>query len=200
MTDFTPPPSVHEAPHGPVQGTKQPSLRRARGWPRSVKLIGWLGAVTLILVVMAIVWDGALERRDGAFVPAAAGTTGTMHPAQVVPGMCLVLAPQGAAIGEVRVVDCSTRHRAEAVIEYSFLATEFPGSDAAVAEVGTFCAERMVPGVALPDTAVGAQVTWVAWVPTEQTWERGDRTGLCVAVSDEDLFAPLAHKRGALPG
>jgi hypothetical protein len=147
------------------------------------------------LIIGGIGWAVVLDYRTSAVQPAATGTTGTLHTGQVVSGMCIKNAPNlEKAPGPVTVVPCAQAHRAEALIDYTFTVTTWPGTRAARAEVVEFCAVHVVTGSGLVPVSPDAPAfEWQAWVPTEQTWNLGDRQGLCVVTTTQ----PVAGSYGA---
>jgi len=142
-------------------------------------------AVLLGLGVLAIVVGVAaqvtLTIRNGNLTPADPDATGRLHSAQVVSGMCLE--SLGDAAGVVIVLACDQPHSAEAVTSYTFTADEWPGDGAAADAVVGFCSTQLAPGGPLASAAEGRE--WVAWVPSEETWRHGDRSGLCLVTADE---------------
>lgn len=147
------------------------------------------------LIVAGIGWAVVLDYHTSAVQSATAGTTGTLHTGQVVSGMCIKTAPNlEQPPGPVTVVPCAQAHRAEALINYTFTVTTWPGTDTARAEVVDFCAVHVVTGSGLVPVSPGAPTfEWQAWVPTEQTWNLGDRQGLCVVTTSQ----PVAGSFGA---
>lgn len=177
--DFAPPPTPEGTPSGTVKrGDFRPATppRRRSGFPRWVAVLMGVGAVVLLAGVVAEV---SLTVRSGNLAPANPGATGRLHSAQVVAGMCIE--SLGDSAGTVTVVPCAQEHGAEVVTAYTFTGDEWPGDNAAAATVLNFCAGQLAPGGPLAKAADGR--VWVAWVPSQGTWQHGDRAGLCLVTS-----------------
>lgn len=176
MTDFAPPPAPDGTPTGTVKRTDfrpaAPARRRSR-FPRWVALL--LGA-GLAVILAGVVAQVALTVRNGNLTPADVDATGRLHSAQVVAGMCLESFESTA--GPVVVVACDQPHAAKAVSSYTFTTDEWPGDSQVAATLLNYCAAQLAPGGAMAEAAEGRE--WVAWVPSEGTWNHGDRTGLCI--------------------
>lgn len=100
-------------------------------------------------------------------------------PGRLVTGHCLGELPPDGEVARVRVVPCDEPHDAQVVSQYRFRPDEaWPGQQAADA--------RVARGCTLSAAEVEAGDTAVTWAPTEQTWARGDRTGLCLVVHPAD--------------
>lgn len=181
MTDgFAPPPAPDGTPAGTVRRADfrppAPARRRSR-FPRWVALLVGLGGAVIVAAVVAQV---ALTVRDGNLNSASPDTTGRLHSAQVVSGMCMKAL--GDAAGTVTVVDCAEPHAAEAVTSFTFTGDAWPGDASAAETVLAYCASQLAPAGPLAAAAEGR--SWVAWVPSEGTWRHGDRTGLCIVTAE----------------
>ncbi|MGC4174189.1 septum formation family protein [Demequina sp.] len=181
MSDFAPPPAPDGTPAGSVKRADfraaPPAPRRSR-FPRWLTvLLGLAGAVIVVAVAAQI----TLTVRNGNLSPAEPGATGRLHSAQVVSGMCIASLGDGA--GPVTVVDCDEPHSAEVVSSYSAQGDEWPGADEIASTVLQYCASQLMPGGELAHAAEGRD--WVAWVPSQATWEHGDRAGLCIVTAAE---------------
>ncbi|WP_152649789.1 hypothetical protein [Demequina oxidasica] len=180
------------APHAASKKTRRPRKAR-RGTNGRWVFATMIAAIALILG--GIGWAGILTYRSSGVKPAAQGDTGTLHTGQVITGMCIKEAPSPtAAPGPVQVVSCADPHHAEALVSYTFTATEWPGTPAARQEVMTFCAAQVDPSHGYVATSPGAPAyEWLAWVPSEDTWQLGDRTGVCVITTER----PVAGSYGS---
>ncbi|WP_430868138.1 hypothetical protein [Demequina aurantiaca] len=148
----------------------------------------------IALIVGGIGWAAVLDHRSSGVKPAELGVTGTLHTGQVVSGMCIKDAPAADSTGPVEVVRCSDPHHAEALVSYTFTSGEWPGTEQARAAVLTFCAAQLDPAVSgLPPSPDAPEFEWLAWVPSAQTWNLGDRTGVCVVTTER----PVAGSYGA---
>jgi hypothetical protein len=175
---------------GPVGiglGAAALSRVRAQGTRgRGLAVVGMaLGAAaTLGWVVGGVAWWQLEEARAPLAGDVAAPAT--VHARQLVLGSCLDELPAGGEVARVRVVPCADEHRAQVVARTDFGPDEtWPGAEAATARVARVCG----PEALGPDAP--ADVARVVWAPSEASWGDGDRTGLCVAASDEPLPADL---------
>lgn len=142
----------------------------------AVATVGWLAG--------AVGWWQLEEARAPLAGDVAAPST--VHARQLVLGSCLDELPPDGEVDRVRVVPCADEHRAQVVARTDFGPDEtWPGADAATARVARVCG----PETLGPDAP--ADVARVVWAPTEASWRDGDRTGLCLAASDEPLPADL---------
>ncbi|WP_061963113.1 hypothetical protein [Demequina aurantiaca] len=149
----------------------------------------------IALIVGGIGWAGVLTYRSSGVKPATQGTTGTLHTGQVITGMCIKEAPDLTEDPEpVEVVNCVDPHHAEALVSYTFTSTDWPGTPAARQEVMEFCAAQVDPASGFIETPPEAPAyEWLAWVPSADTWQLGDRTGVCVITTER----PVAGSYGA---
>jgi hypothetical protein len=136
-----------------------------------------LGAAAILAGVAAQV---TLTVRNSNLAPAEPGTTGHLHSAQVISGMCIETLEKSA--GTVNVVPCDQRHAAAVVSTYTFPGDEWPGDEVAANSVLDYCATQLAPGGPLARAV--ADRDWVAWVPSAETWQHGDRSGLCIVTSE----------------
>jgi hypothetical protein len=182
MTDgFAPPPTPDGAPAGTVRRADfrpAPPARRRSRFPLWLKVLLAAGGV---VIIGGVVTQVALTARSSNLTPADRDTTGRLHSAQVVSGMCLETLSDEA--GTVRVVACEQSHAAEVVTAYEFAGDEFPGDADAATTVLAYCASQLAPGAPLADAADGRE--WLAWVPSADTWQGGDRSGLCIVTASE---------------
>lgn len=155
---------------------------RAGGWEppprRNVRRLRVVAAVVVgaLLLGGALAWVALLrDARLPSPLPPEVGAARTADAVQLVTGHCLESLPDHGEVARVRLVPCGDEHEAEVLSQYAFRADDvWPGQDAAHGRVANAC----------PLTApmIEAGVTAVTWAPTSASWERGDRTGLCLAV------------------
>ncbi|PVU82773.1 hypothetical protein DDP54_06845 [Cellulomonas sp. WB94] len=146
---------------------------RGRGLARTGLTLGVVGTLVLVGVLVG----AALTARNARPLPPDVTAPRDAHARQLVTGSCLDPLPTGTEVDAVHVVPCSDQHAAQVVTVYAFDdAAVWPGQAAADARVAASCdltpAERE------------AGVRAVAWAPTEESWRRGDRLGLCLATTD----------------
>lgn len=139
--------------------------------------LGVASTLTALAVVVALlVGDAATEP-----VTADLGAPRTAHARQLVLGSCLAELPDDGPVASVTVVPCTDPHQAQVVARTDFAAdARWPGQDAADARVSRVCTPAVLAGDVAPD-----DVELVVWSPSEGSWAQGDRTGLCVAATDE---------------
>ncbi|WP_426594080.1 DUF4190 domain-containing protein [Cellulomonas sp. McL0617] len=134
-------------------------------------VLGAIGTVALIaaLVVGVLTWSGTRP------LPADVRSAKDAHAQQLVTGNCLAALPSDGHVSTVHVVPCADRHVAQVVTVYEFSGDSvWPGQRAADARVARSCV--------IDQVELDQGVTAAAWAPTEQSWGRGDRAGLCLAV------------------
>ena len=103
---------------------------------------------------------------------------------QLTTGHCLAELPDDGDVGRVDVVPCDRPHTAQVVSEYRF------ADDAVWPGLGDAHA-RVAAGCELSQAEVDAGVRALTWAPTEDSWEDGDRTGLCVADAGREVTGSL---------
>jgi len=154
-------------------GTWEPAPRRNQ---RRVRIVGAIVVAAMLLVgggaaLVGIVMNNRLAAPIGPDV----GSPRNAAAVQLVTGHCIAELPDDGNVTTVRVVPCADEHAAQVYSQYAF-ATDavWPGQSAAHSRVAGACQ--------LTTALVDAGVTMVTWAPTPSSWQRGDRTGLCVAV------------------
>ncbi len=147
--------------------------RRGRGLALAGLVLGIVG--TLAWAALAAVTVGtALASRP---LPGDVTEPRDAHAVQLVTGSCLADLPATAQVDQVRVVPCAGEHRAQVLTAYAFDDDQaWPGDAEVVARTSAACT--------LTDEERATGLRLVAWSPTEGSWAAGDRTGLCLAVSD----------------
>lgn len=166
---------------GPVAGVLGVlALRRIRARSTRGRGLAWTGVALGVLgtlVLVGVLVGTALTARNQRPLPPDVTAPREAHARQLVTGSCLDPLPTGADVDAVRVVPCSDPHAAQVVTEYAFDdAAVWPGQAAADARVAASCD--------LTPTERDAGVRAIAWAPTEASWARGDRLGLCLATTD----------------
>ncbi|MGW6131132.1 DUF4190 domain-containing protein [Cellulomonas sp. NPDC055163] len=132
--------------------------------------LGVLGTLAWTGVVMGSVLTSRAERPLAGDVDARR----EVHARQLVTGVCLAELPPDGPVDTVTAVPCADPHAAEVVTQYAFSQDAvWPGQESADARVASACA--------LSDAEVEQGVRPVTWAPTEQSWGRGDRSGVCLA-------------------
>ena len=112
---------------------------------------------------------------------------------QLVTGSCLRELPADGEVGRVDVVPCAQEHAAQVVAQYEFdEAAVWPGLDGAHRRVARACV--------LSDEEQAAGVRVVTWVPSEQGWRGGDRSGLCLAVAAQPVTGSYLDRSAAPAG
>ena len=201
-TSHSTPSNRADAPAGNSAGSSSEGLTRGRGGsaraadgaPRSmftagprVALAAWLAIAAGVTLLIGISWSAALAVGDDTLSLAKVGETGPLSAVQVVPGMCLSEIGADGNVQDTEVVRCDQPHHAEIFTQLNFALAKHPGVDEVNAQALEYCGERL-PGV-LPDDA-----SWVVWTPSEQSWARGDRVALCIAVFDEPKSEPVSPR------
>jgi hypothetical protein len=143
-----------------------------RGIAIAAVVLGALETLALLVgaVLLGISW---LQSRP---LPADVSAPRDANAVQLVVGNCLADLPPDGDVETVRVVPCADPHAARIASSYTFApAAVWPGQGDADALVARSCV------LTADEQDLGATV--VTWAPTEQSWARGDRTGLCLVVT-----------------
>lgn len=142
---------------------------RGRGLAVAGVVLGTIGTL-VVAGLVAVAVNGFLGTRP---LPPDVTDARDAHARQLVTGNCLDPLPDDGEVDEVRVVPCADPHAAQVISQYEFGSDAvWPGQAAADRRVATACQ------VSAAETEAG--LTPVTWAPTEQSWEDGDRTGLCL--------------------
>ncbi len=111
---------------------------------------------------------------------------------QLRTGSCLERLPADGDVTRVTVVPCGEPHAAEVVTVYAFGTTDvWPGQERVDDRVAHACQLTAAEG--------SAGVRAVVWAPTLASWERGDRTGMCLATLGRPVTGSLLDGSITLP-
>ncbi|MEG3616279.1 septum formation family protein [Isoptericola haloaureus] len=175
------------APGGPTPAERAAARRTARIWVLSV-----VGLIVLVVAGATGISALTSSAREQAWEPVAADVTAptTVNAVQLVLGSCLSGASTEGGVGAVEVVPCADPHVAE-VVGRTDAASDaiWPGEDVVAARTARGCTADLLGPQARAEAA--PSVAFVVWTPTEDSWAAGDRTGLCVAVLDEERTGSL---------
>lgn len=144
---------------------------RGKGMAIAGAVLGLVGTLALVAAVTAGVLTAVATRP----LPADVSSARTAHAQQLVTGNCLETLPADGRVESVRVVPCADPHEAQVVTVYEF-------SDDAVWPGQRVADSRVARSCVLDQAELDAGVTPATWAPTERSWARGDRVGLCLAV------------------
>lgn len=216
-----PPPPItqdHGAPYGTHHGDPHDPASSAAVWDRSQdyaaapSYAGWdpasaaeekrvrrrrlglagaaLAGIAVIVVVISLIVDATVQR-GWEPIPADIAQPQDVNSVQLVLGSCLDRIPLDGEVDTVRAVPCDVPHEAQVVGRTDFGEdTIWPGADAAGRKVAQVCgAKQLSDGVRRSDAA--KRLRYVVWTPSEESWDDGDRVGLCVAASDTALTKSL---------
>lgn len=154
--------------------------RRVRARARRGGRLALIGIALGVLGTLAwtgVVVGAALTARTERPLAGDVDAPRDVHARQLVTGSCLDELPADGHVDTVTVVPCAQEHAAQVLTQYAFAeAAIWPGQQGADALVASACA--------LSPAETEAGVRAVTWAPTERSWERGDRTGLCLATVD----------------
>ncbi|NLF06284.1 MAG: hypothetical protein GX593_14970 [Actinomycetales bacterium] len=160
----------------------------ARRNVRRLRLVGGIVVAAMLLIGGGAAWLGlVMNNRLAAPLGAVVDAPRNAAAVQLVTGNCVAQLPADGNVTTVRVVPCDHEHAAQVYSQYAFEQDAvWPGQADAHARVAGACQLT----VALEDAGVGV----VTWAPSPSSWQRGDRTGLCLAVlpapSTDSLFDP----------
>jgi hypothetical protein len=106
--------------------------------------------------------------------------TDTVDADDIHVGDCLAEIPHEAEVAFVETIDCQKPHAGEVFAQLAMPDGDFPGEDAIVEMYGTKCEPELAgySSTAAQDTSISLKYMH----PTQETWERGDRTVHCIAV------------------
>ena len=163
-------------------GSWEPAPRRNH---RRNRVVGAIVVAALLLLGGGTAWVGLfVNSRLPEPLPLEVSRARSAAAVQLVTGHCLEELPEHGNVASVRLVPCTEEHAAEIWSQYAFAADAvWPGQDAAHARVARSCQ--------LPSDLLEVGVEIVTWAPSPSSWQRGDRTGLCVAVLPEPAEGPL---------
>lgn len=186
-------------PERPVRDSVYPEAFRYGDWDEATTGAGtsrwwvWYVAATVVAAAFAA-WLGAVighaAGTSPSYVASPAGTE--VNVVQLDVGACITALPSGERAKRVTVVPCTTAHRAEVVATMTYLEASWPGDESARSQLLNYCGAEIQPGedadaIFKPaDWADGLR--WVAWVPTAAAWNDDNRTGLCIATVDADVY------------
>lgn len=154
--------------------------RRGRGLAVAGLLLGVVGTLAWAALVAVGVGTSLASRP----LPPDVDAPVDAHAVQLVAGSCVAELPPDGAVDRVRVVPCADEHAAQVVTTYDFGAgATWPGAAEVTARVHAACT--------LTEAEREQGLRMVAWSPTEASWARGDRTGLCLAVPPEPVTGSL---------
>lgn len=157
-----------------------PVPRRGRGLAVAGVVLGALGTLAWGALIAVLVGSALASR---ALPPDVAAPVDA-HAVQLVPGSCLAEVPDDGPVDRVRVVPCADPHAAQVLSSYAFEpGAGWPGAAEASARVEASC------DLTAAERDQGTRM--LAWAPTEASWARGDRTGLCVAVPPAPVTGSL---------
>ncbi|WP_061961401.1 septum formation family protein [Demequina flava] len=165
-------------PGGPGRPPKGGPTKGAPRWAL------WFGVIASVVILVGIVWAGVLVFLDSRTAPADPDATGDMHALSVVEGMCIASVSDDGPIATVEVVACERPHHAQVVAATNLPVEVYPGGEGVVDQAEEFCEPRIPL-----DLPAGAG--WTMWVPTADSWQRGDRTVSCLVVANEELTESL---------
>lgn len=105
-------------------------------------------------------------------------------------GDCLSQADlAGEEVREVTALDCAEPHDAEVFAARELPAGDYPGTDRLQAEAEEFCTPQFEQFVGVPFGT--SELLFSYLVPSEEGWAAGDRTTLCLVLTDEETTGSL---------
>lgn len=155
---------------------------------RRLRVVAAIVIAAMLLLGGGAAWIGlVLSNRLAAPLDAEVTSPRRAAAVSLVTGNCLAEMPQDGDVGSVRVVPCDHEHVAQVYSQFAFEENAvWPGQSEAHARVAGTCQ--------LTAELQDAGATAVTWAPSPSSWQRGDRTGLCLVVlpepSTESLFEP----------
>ncbi|MFJ5828386.1 DUF4190 domain-containing protein [Streptomyces sp. NPDC093089] len=147
-----------------------------------------LSALSCLLLVLGLAtggfgtaWDGFKEGVDEA--------ARSKSPASLRTGECFEDEDKLKEFAtDVQVVDCALPHDGEATGRFKITGfSEWPGDDA-LDEVAEKRCDTINTAYAMDTWAVPADVWTYYYLPSSQTWRRGDRTVICAYATEKEPF------------
>ncbi|WP_159449689.1 septum formation family protein [Demequina sp. NBRC 110057] len=173
------PVSPQPASTGPSSPGPVPPARGRRDRPGVSRGVRWTLLAGAVAIVVGLAWALVLIVADTQAAPADADATGTLHAVQVVEGMCLESLDGDGTVADATVVDCSEPHAGEVVATVELPLEVYPGEEAVTERALETCTDRV--------GAVARNAEWVAWIPSSDSWTRGDRTVTCIVTSTDEM-------------
>ncbi|AEG43101.1 septum formation family protein [Isoptericola variabilis] len=179
-------PGAYAAPRGP---SPSPSPR-SRSRRRLAVAIVAVAVVAVLAAVVALVTQSARER-SWEPLPATLEEPVRAQAVQLVLGSCVAELPDDGLVRGVQAVPCADPHEAQ-VVGRTDAAPDavWPGDDAVAARTARGCGPDLL-GPQARESGAADGLRYVVWVPSEDSWADGDRTGLCLAVSAEPRTGTL---------
>ena len=160
---YYPPPPPQPYSSGPGQVRVPPRKTSPMVW---VLVAVAVGLVALLVAAAAVF----LLARDRGVTEAGALRSGE----------CLVEVPDSSRVLYVKTVECDQTHQGEVFAVLRLPDGNFPG-ESAVVEYTDRCAPALAEYA--PDAIDDAAIDLFVLYPTADSWQRGDRTVTCIAVS-----------------
>lgn len=163
-------------------GSWAPAPRRNQ---RRIRIVGAIVITSLLLLGGGAAWISLFfNTRLAEPLPPEISSARSASAVQLVTGHCLAELPGHGDVSTVRLVPCGEEHGAEVYSQFAFAEEAvWPGQADAHARIARSCQ--------LSEELVDAGVTVVTWAPSPSSWQRGDRTGLCLAVLPAPAAGPL---------
>lgn len=140
---------------------------------------GCRGCLTVFLVIaIGLAAVGILL----GFFFSTDGETGSIE-VDADAGECLLLESDGSVVTGTTTVDCTEPHDAEVYLTGTFPESSFPGDSYLAGEADVTCLNAFESYVGTPYADSIYYYDWL--VPTEDSWESGDRELLCAIVSGD---------------
>lgn len=167
------------APTHYAPGWVEASDARSRARRRTV-VVSVVAGVLVAVAAAGTLGAQALTASRSRPLPADVTAPTRAYAVQLVTGSCLADLPPDGDVDRVDVVPCADPHAAQVVAQYAFdPAAVWPGQPDAHRRVARACV--------LSDAEVAAGVRVVTWAPSQESWARGDRDGLCLAVPPQPV-------------
>jgi hypothetical protein len=135
----------------------------------------WLITAGVLLAVVAVLVVAAVVRESGSVRDVDAGD-------------CF-LDPGAGDVSRLDTVDCSEPHDFEAFARVTLDGAEYPGDFEVVFAALERCLDEFEPYVGTP--VEFSEYLADAFVPTEASWENGDREALCIVFQADDELRPI---------
>lgn len=207
----TAPPQHRPSPFPTPRGGASPSLPAVHGYAPEASYAGWrppteadhaarrrrfaliggaTAAVVAAIVVVAVVVNMA-NRQQWEPIEAMIAEPREVQSLQLVLGSCVETIPADGEVAEVLAVPCDVEHTAQVVGRTDFAdAAVWPGRDDVDKRVALVCGTKQLGPIART-SQVANSVSYVVWGPSEESWDDGDRVGLCLATTGDPITRDL---------
>jgi Septum formation len=177
----------------PVNPFAMPSYPQEQPASAGKRLKPYLGTIIFVAVVGALAGGGWLIHNATTPTRNASGTLtkgGDLGVESLKVGDCFMNPTTSAAFASVTAIPCNQAHTGQTygIVQYTGTETTLPSDDAIAAVANPLCDDKAKANV-ITNVPDGTDST--VFTPDETGWDQGDRTIMCVVVSDQNTEGSL---------